>query len=36
MNEQLRHYLNKLEYEMDAADLDTALENRADVIVIDA
>lgn len=36
MEEQLRHYLNKLSYEIDAWDLKVALEAGESVILIDA
>jgi rhodanese-related sulfurtransferase len=35
-NDQLRHYSNKLAYEIDSWDLKVALENGENVIVIDA
>lgn len=36
MNEQLRHYADKLAYEIDSWDLKVALENGEKVIVVDA
>lgn len=36
MNEQIRHYENKLAFEIDSWDLKVALESGEDVIVIDA
>ncbi|MGQ0503532.1 MAG: rhodanese-like domain-containing protein [Panacagrimonas sp.] len=36
MEEQLRHYQNKLAYEIDSWDLKVALEGKENVIVIDA
>lgn len=36
MNDQIRHYANKLAYEIDAWDLSVALKEGAKVIVIDA
>ena len=36
MDEQLKHYSNKLAYEIDAWDLKVMLENKENVIVIDA
>lgn len=35
MNEQLKHYQDKLDYQWDAADLLENLETRTDVVVID-
>lgn len=36
MEEQLRHYANKLAYEIDSWDLKVAIENGENVVVIDA
>lgn len=36
MEEQLKHYSNKLAYEIDLSDLMAALENGENVVVIDA
>lgn len=36
MNEQLRHYRAKLEYEIDPSDLKAALEKGDRVVVVDA
>lgn len=36
MEDQLRHYTNKLAYEIDSWDLKVALDNGEDVVVIDA
>ena len=36
MNEQIKHYEDKLKYEMDSWDLSVALKNNENVIVIDA
>ena len=33
--DQLRHYQNKLEYEMDSADLELALNNGESVVIVD-
>ncbi|MEQ9404716.1 MAG: rhodanese-like domain-containing protein [Cyclobacteriaceae bacterium] len=35
MNDQIRHYQNKLEYEWDSADLFEFLETRTDIVIID-
>lgn len=36
MNEQIKHYEDKLKYEIDSWDLSVLLKEKADVIVIDA
>lgn len=36
MNEQLRHYENKLTFEIDSWDLKVALESGEKIVVIDA
>ena len=36
MQDQMKHYIDKLTYEMDSADVDTAIKNGSNVVVIDA
>ncbi|MBI3188196.1 MAG: rhodanese-like domain-containing protein, partial [Gammaproteobacteria bacterium] len=35
MDEQLRHYENKLAYETDSWDIKTALESKANIVIVD-